>query len=179
MSKVSNWFKVHQAQLLQHLEREKPQLQAFHDMVTQILFIAHISANTTVSSLYLEGWTTALLSAQCQGLLCLHSNFVHLFQAVGPLKGNANVNENVCALSDDRKFTASFVSIASAFKDIGMFAVEALNAIDVVEKNQLKQNVSKCVVNLIAGIVRVVTEKRKIQCMKLPMRSCQYYHTCI
>ena len=37
--------------------------------------------------------------------------------------------------------------------------METLNALDVVEKNQLYQNVSKCVVNLIAGIARVVAEQ--------------------
>ena len=73
---------------------------------------------------------------------------MHLFQAVGPIEGNSNVDENVCALSDDRKFSASFVSIASVIEDIGTFAVETLDALDVVEKNQLFENVSKCVVNL-------------------------------
>ena len=120
-----------------------------------ILFIADISANATATFCSLEGLTT-LLFAQHQGLLHLQSNYMHLFQVVGPMEGNANVDENVCALSDDRKFTASFVSIASVFEDIGTFAVETLDALDVVEKNQLYQNVSKCVVNLIAGITRVV-----------------------
>ena len=83
---------------------------------------------------------------------------MHLFQAVEPIEGNANVDENVCVLSDDRRFTASFVSIASVIEDIGTFVVETLDALDVVEKNQLYQNVSKCVVNLIAGIARVVAE---------------------
>jgi hypothetical protein len=55
-------------------------------------------------------------------------------------------------------FSASFVSIASVIEDIGTFAVETLDALDVVEKNQLYQNVSKCVLNLIAGIARVVAE---------------------
>ena len=84
---------------------------------------------------------------------------MHLFQAVGPMEGNANVGENVCALSDDRKFSASFVTIAIVIEDIGTFAVETLDALDVVEKNQLSQNVSKCVVNLIAGIARMVAEQ--------------------
>ena len=48
---------------------------------------------------------------------------MHLFQADGPMEGNANVDENVCALSDDGKFSASFVSIASVIEDIGTFAV--------------------------------------------------------
>ena len=74
------------------------------------------------------------------------------------MEGNANVDQNDCALSYDRKFSASFVSIASVIEDIGTFAVETLDALDVVEKNQLHQNVSKCVVNLIAGIARVVAE---------------------
>ena len=84
---------------------------------------------------------------------------MHLFQAVGPMEGNANVGENVCALSDDRKFSASFVTIAIVIEDIGTFAVETLDALDAVEKYQLYQNVLKCVVNLIAGIARVVTEQ--------------------
>ena len=71
---------------------------------------------------------------------------MHLFQAVGPIEGKANVDENVCTLSDDKKFAASFVSIASVIEDIGTFAVETLDALDVVEKDQLYQNVSKCVV---------------------------------
>ena len=83
---------------------------------------------------------------------------MHIFQAVGPIEGNANVDENDCALSEDRKISASFVSIASVIEDIGTFVVETLDALDVVEKNQLYQNVSKCVVNLIAGIARVVAE---------------------
>ena len=37
--------------------------------------------------------------------------------------------------------------------------METLDALDVVEKNQLYQNVSKCVVNLVAGIARVVAEQ--------------------
>ena len=37
--------------------------------------------------------------------------------------------------------------------------METLHALDAVEKNQLYQIVSKCVVNLIAGIARVVTEQ--------------------
>ena len=37
--------------------------------------------------------------------------------------------------------------------------METLDAFDVVKKNQLYQNVSKCVVNLIAGIARVVVEQ--------------------
>ena len=84
---------------------------------------------------------------------------MHLFQAVGTFEGDANVDENDCASSDDRKFTASFVNIASVFENNGTFAVEALDTLDVVEKNQLYQNVSKCVVNLIAGIARVVAEQ--------------------
>ena len=123
-----------------------------------ILFIADISANATATFCSLEGLTT-LLFAQLQGLLHLQSNYMHIFQVDGPIEGNANIDENVCALSDDRKFTASFVSIASVIEDIGTFAVEILDALDVVEKNQLYQNVSKCVVNLIAGIARVVTEQ--------------------
>ena len=123
-----------------------------------ILFIADISAYATATFCSLEGLTT-LLFAQRQGLICLQSNYMHLFQAVGPMEGNANVDENVCALSDDGKFSASFVSIASVIEDIGTFAVETLDALDVVEKNQLYQNVSKCVVNLIAGIARVVAEQ--------------------
>ena len=62
-------------------------------------------------------------------------------------------------MTDDRKFSASFVSIASVIEDIGTFAVETLDALDVAEKNQLYQNVLKCVVNLIAGIARVVAEQ--------------------
>ena len=81
-----------------------------------------------------------------------------LFQAVGPIEGNVNVDEKVCGLSDDRKFSASFVIVASVIEDIGTFAVETLDALDVVEKNQLYQNVSKCVVDLITGIARVVAE---------------------
>ena len=50
------------------------------------------------------------------------------------MEGNANVDEKVCALSDDKKFTASFVSIASVIEDIGKFVVETLDALDVVEK---------------------------------------------
>ena len=123
-----------------------------------ILFIADISANATATFCSLEGLTT-LLFAQRQGLICLQSNYMHLFQAVGPIEGNSNVDENVCALSDDRKFSASFVSIASVIEDIGTFTVETLDALDVVEKNQLYQNVSKCVLNLIAGIARVVAEQ--------------------
>ena len=123
-----------------------------------ILFIADISANATATFCSLDGLTT-LLFAQHQGLLHLQSNYMHLCQAVGPMEGNANVDENVCALSDDRKFTASFVSIASVIEGIGTFAVETLDTLDVVEKNQLYQNVSKCVVNLIAGIARVVAEQ--------------------
>ena len=65
-----------------------------------IVFIADISAYAIVTFCSLEGLTT-LLFAQCQGLLCLQSNNMHLFQAVGPMEGNANVDENVCALSDD------------------------------------------------------------------------------
>ena len=84
---------------------------------------------------------------------------MHLFQAVGAIEGNANVDENVCALSDHRKFSASFVSIASVIEGIGTFAVETLDVLDVAEKNQLYQNVLKCVVNLIAGIARVVAEQ--------------------
>ena len=145
MSKVSNWFKVHQVQLLQYFEKKNPNCEP-------------ISAYATATFCSLEGLTT-LLFAQCQGLICLQSNYMHLFQAVGPMEGNGNVDENVCALSDDRKFTASFVSTASVIEDIGTFAVETLDALDVVEKNQLYQNVSKCVVNLIAGIARVVAEQ--------------------
>jgi hypothetical protein len=78
--------------------------------------------------------TTSLL-AQCQGLICLQSNYIHLFQAVGPIEGNANFDQNVCALSDDGKFSAPFVSIASVIEDIGTFAVGALDALDDVEKN--------------------------------------------
>ena len=84
---------------------------------------------------------------------------MYLFQVFGSIEGNANVDENVCTFSDERKFTTSFVSIASVFEDIGTFAVETLDALDVVEKYQLYQNVSKCVVNLIAGIARVVAEQ--------------------
>ena len=126
-----------------------------------ILFIADISAYATATFHSLEGLTT-LLFAQRQGLICLQSNYMHLFQVVAPMEGNANVDENVCALSDDRKFSASFVSIASVIEDIGTFAVETLDALDVVEKNQLYQNVSKCVVNWTAGIARVVAEQDSI-----------------
>ena len=77
-----------------------------------ILFIADISANATVTFCSLEGLTT-LLFAQCHDLLCFQSNYMHIFQAAGPIEGNANVDENVCALSDVRKFSAFFVSIAS------------------------------------------------------------------
>jgi hypothetical protein len=121
-------------------------------------FIADISAYATATFCSLEGLTT-LLFAQHQGLICLQSNYMHLFQAVGPIEGNANVDENVCALSDDRKFSASFVSIANVIEDIGTFEVETFDALDVVKKNQLYQNVSKYVVNLIAGIARVVAEQ--------------------
>ena len=103
-----------------------------------ILFIADISANFTATFPSLEGLTT-LLFALCQGLICLQSNYMHLFQAAGPIEGIANVDENVCALSGDRKFTASFVSIASVIEDIGTFPVETLDALDVDEKNQLYQ----------------------------------------
>ena len=65
-------------------------------------------------------------------------------------------------MSDDRKFSASFVSIASDFEDIGTFAVETVDALDVVEKNQLYQNASKCVLNLIASIARVVAKQDSI-----------------
>ena len=37
--------------------------------------------------------------------------------------------------------------------------METLDALDAVEKYQLYQNVLKCVVNLIAGIARVVAEQ--------------------
>ena len=37
--------------------------------------------------------------------------------------------------------------------------MESIDALDVVEKNQLNQNVSKCVVNLIVGIARGLTEQ--------------------
>jgi hypothetical protein len=69
---------------------------------------------------------------------------MQFFQAVGPMEGNASVDENVFALSDDRTFTASFVSIAGVFEDIGTFAVETLDAPDVVEKihcTKISQNV--------------------------------------
>ena len=158
MSKVSNWFKVHQAQLLQYLDKKTPNCKSPIKWWLIILFIADILANATVTFHFLEGLTT-LLFAQCQGLLCLQPNYMHLIQAAGPIEGRANVDENVCALSDDRKFSASFVSIASVIEDIGTFAVETLHALDAVEKNQLYQIVSKCVVNLIAGIARVVTEQ--------------------
>ena len=59
-------------------------------------------------------------------------------------------------LSSDK---AQTFSSTLAFPSIGTFAVETLDALDVVEKNQLYQNVSKCVVNLIAGIARVVAEQ--------------------
>ena len=157
MSKVSNWFKVHQVQLLQYLEEKNPICKPPMKWWLIILFIADISANATATFHSFEGLTT-LLFAQCQGLICLQSNYMHLFQAVGPMEGNANVDENVCALSDDRKFSASFVIVASVIEDIGTFAVETLDALDVVEKNQLYQNVSKCVVDLITGIARVVAE---------------------
>jgi hypothetical protein len=96
-----------------------------------ILFIADISAYATATFRSLEGLTT-LLFAQCQGLTCLQSNYMHLFYAVGQIEENANVDENVCALSDDMKFTASFVSIASVIEDIGTFVVETLDALDVL-----------------------------------------------
>ena len=67
---------------------------------------------------------------------------MHLSQAAEPIEGNANVNDNSCALSSDRKFIASFVSIASVIEDIGTFAVETVDALDVDEKNQLYENVS-------------------------------------
>ena len=128
-----------------------------HEMVAHNPLIADISANATATFHSLEGLTT-LLFTQCQDLICLQSNYMHIFQAVGPMEGNANVDQNDCALSYDRKFSASFVSIARVIEVIGTFAVETLDALDVVEKNQLYQNVSKCVVNLIAGIARVVAE---------------------
>ena len=112
MSRVSNWFKVHQVQLLQYLEEENPICKPPMKWWLIIAFITDISAYAKATFCSLEGLTT-LLFAQCQGLICLQSNYMHLFQAVGPMEGNGNVDENVCALSDDRKFTASFVSIAS------------------------------------------------------------------
>jgi hypothetical protein len=59
-------------------------------------------------------------------------------------------------LSDDKKFTASFVSIASVFEDIGAYAVETIDALDGIKKNQLYQ---KCHVNLIVGIAIMVAEQ--------------------
>jgi hypothetical protein len=59
-----------------------------------ILFIADISANATATFPSLEGLTT-LLFAQCQGLICLQSKYMHLFQAAGLIEGNANFDENV------------------------------------------------------------------------------------
>ena len=125
---------------------------------SDLLFIADISAYATATFCSLEGLTT-LLFAQYQGLICLQSNYIHLFQAVAPMEGNANVDENVYTLLDDRKFSVSFVIIASVIEDIGTFAVETLDALHVVEKNQLHQNVAKYVVNLIADIARVVAEQ--------------------
>ena len=83
-----------------------------------ILFIADISANATVTFHSLEGLTT-LLFAECQGLLHLQSNYIHLFQADGPMEGNANVYENVCALSDDRQLTASLSVLQVSMKLLG------------------------------------------------------------
>ena len=37
--------------------------------------------------------------------------------------------------------------------------METVDGLDVVEKDQLYQNVSNCVVNLIAGLARVVAEQ--------------------
>jgi hypothetical protein len=108
-----------------------------------ILFIADISAYATATFCSLEGLTT-LLFAQCQGLICLQSNYMHLIQLVGPIEGNANVDKNFCALADDRKVIASFVSIASVIEDIGTFAVDTLDTLDVVEKNYLYQMSEMC-----------------------------------
>jgi hypothetical protein len=156
----SNLFKVHRVQLLQYFEEKIPNSKAPMKWWLVFLFIADISAYATVTFCSLEGLTALIIIfAQHQGLLGLQFNYMHLFQVVGPMEGNDNVNENLCALSDDRKFSASFVSIAIVFEDIGIFAVETLDALDVVEKYQPYQNVSKCVVNLIAGIARVVAEQ--------------------
>ena len=118
MSKVSNWFKVHRVQLLQYLEEKNPICKPPMKWWLIILFIADISAYATATFHSLEGLTT-LLFAQRQGLICLQSNFMHLFQAVGPMEGNANVDENVCALSDDRKFSASLSVLQVSLKILG------------------------------------------------------------
>ena len=45
---------------------------------------------------------------------------MHSSQAVGPMEGNANVDENVCALSDDGKFTASLSVLQVSLKILGL-----------------------------------------------------------
>ena len=67
MYKVSNWFKVHQVWLLQHLEEKTPICKPPMKWWLVILFIADISAHATATFCSLEGLTT-LLFAQRQGL---------------------------------------------------------------------------------------------------------------
>lgn len=122
------------------------------------MLIANISEQASITFRSLEGLTT-LLFAQREGLSKLYSNYANLFEAIGPLHLNEIIDENSNVLSTDRKFAINVENILQVMEDLGSYAMEAIAELGVEATHIFCQDVSKCVVNLIARIADVVAER--------------------
>jgi hypothetical protein len=92
-------------------------------------------------------------------VLKLYSNYANLFEAIGPLHLSEIIDENSFVLSLDRKFAINIENTLRVMEDLWSYAIEAIAELGVEATLIFCQDVSKCVVDLIARIAHVVAER--------------------
>jgi hypothetical protein len=151
MYKVSTWFKVHQVQLVQYFEERNPVCKP----CLLLLLIAKISTSASIMFRSLQGFSTTL-HAQHQGLLKLQGTYAEIFNASAVYMDK--YDKTIGAMSDENLLFVAFSDTEGVLEDLGSFAVETLQNLENEEKQLIFCTVSKCAVNLIAGLANIVAE---------------------
>ncbi|PTQ41741.1 hypothetical protein MARPO_0033s0135, partial [Marchantia polymorpha] len=158
MSKVASWFKTHRVAIREYLEAKNPSYKSPHEWWVVLMFVEDVSAAAAATFKQLQKDDT-LVSRQHEAIANLRTCYKDYIKANGPLasgqREDIDIERDVVSSND--MYSARVADMTTFLEDMGGFVSDRMQHAGQASMENLARNLSKGLLNLIAGLDELVT----------------------